>query len=110
MPYCDKCGKPVTPSDKFCRHCGKLQPLLSSSFDSSKMGPPVKSQANSTPTQKNNAPPPAQPSKFRNCRACGTTIHPGDKFCSKCLVLVPDQPPVIIPPDQLPPPPRQVFR
>jgi len=111
MPYCDKCGNSVAPSDKFCRQCGGLQPLASSSVDTSKMEPPLKSQANTTPTTKNNAPLPAvQPSRFRNCRACGNTITPGDKFCSKCLVLVKDPLPFEIPPDQLPPPSRQVFR
>jgi predicted nucleic acid-binding Zn ribbon protein len=109
MPYCDKCGKPVVSSDKFCRQCGGLLPL-SSSIDTLKIEPPVKSQANTTPIQKNNIPPPAQPSRYRTCKACGTTIHPGERYCSKCLVLVPDLPPVVIPPDQLPPPPRQVFR
>ena len=26
MPYCCQCGKPVTPADSFCAHCGGRQP------------------------------------------------------------------------------------
>jgi len=34
-----------------------------------------------------------QPSGVRTCTACGNVIKPGDKYCSKCLVIVRDNPP-----------------
>ncbi len=122
MPFCTKCGKPVSPTNKFCSNCGELQPVSPLSSDTSKVDPisedtcrscgnplspgitvcmfcgatrdnvPVSIPvANILQQSQNNAPfPPAQPSRFRKCPACGNTINPGDKYCSKCLVLVKD--------------------
>jgi hypothetical protein len=42
------------------------------------------------------------------CRACGNPIKPGDKFCSKCLVKVPDMPAAAPPAYQPPPAPAPV--
>ncbi|MBI1791710.1 MAG: hypothetical protein HYR60_29640 [Acidobacteria bacterium] len=27
MAFCSQCGKPVTPADRFCAHCGGAQPV-----------------------------------------------------------------------------------
>ncbi len=35
----------------------------------------------------------AQAAGVRTCTACGNVIRPGDKYCSKCLVIVRDNPP-----------------
>lgn len=43
------------------------------------------------------------------CKACGNPIKPGDKFCSKCLVKVPDMP-AAAPPAYQPPPPAPAFQ
>lgn len=34
-----------------------------------------------------------EPAGVRTCTACGTVIKPGDKYCSKCLVMVRDNQP-----------------
>jgi len=39
-----------------------------------------------------------EPTGVRTCKACGNVIKPGDKYCSKCLVIVRDnQPPAAAP-------------
>ncbi|MEI7649997.1 MAG: zinc-ribbon domain-containing protein [Methanomicrobiales archaeon] len=92
---CSSCGSPLSPSEKFCGICGSRAGQIAPA------APPAPSFA--TPVY---APAPA-PSQFqpaapvmgesagvRTCTACGNIIKPGDKYCSKCLVMVRDnQPP-----------------
>jgi hypothetical protein len=101
---CKACGNVINRGDKYCSKC---LVLVTDPFPTAI----PQTQLNSQKTPKSNAPLPAvQPSTIRKCKACGNVINRGEKFCSKCLVIVPELPPVEIPLDQLPPPPRQVFR
>jgi predicted nucleic acid-binding Zn ribbon protein len=83
---CSSCGSPLSPSEKFCGICGAR---------AGQVVPPAPSP--STPVYLAPAPiAPAVPvspaigqnSGVRTCTACGNVIKPGDKYCSKCLVIV----------------------
>jgi hypothetical protein len=67
MPkFCEKCGATVQkPEQRFCLQCGA----------------PLAPQE-----------PPPHPAATI-CRSCGTAIKPGEKFCSKCLVRIPEDVP-----------------
>jgi len=69
--------------------------------------PPPVYQAPPPPPPQYAAPAPVAPAAGGLvCRACGNPIRPGEKFCSKCLVKVPDSP-APAPAYQAPPPAYQ---
>ena len=102
---CSSCGSPLSPSEKFCGICGSRAGQIAPAT------PPAPSSA--TPVY---APVPApaplqfqQPAPVmgesagvRTCKACGNIIKPGDKYCSKCLVMVRDNPPQVAAPVRSP--------
>ena len=94
MTFCPECGKSVAPKAKFCRNCGasQLEDALSSVVPEP-VAAPVAVPAPSPAPLPMPAPVMGQPSGVRLCTACGNVIQPGDKYCSKCLVIVRDNPP-----------------
>jgi hypothetical protein len=65
LKFCENCGAPLEkPGQHFCLQCG-------------------------APVVQKGSPPPAIPAV---CKACGNPLRTGEKFCSKCLVRVGDQP------------------
>lgn len=62
MAFCNQCGKPTTPSDRFCMSCGATIP--------------------SAPPQQTGAIPVPPAPKF--CQACGKQAAPNDSFCMGC--------------------------
>ena len=82
---CMSCGSPLTPSEKFCGICGTR---------AGQAIPPAPSPATPVYITPASVPPVmGQTPSLRTCKACGNMIRPGDKYCSKCLVIVRDNPP-----------------
>jgi len=79
---CSSCGSPLSPSEKFCGICGTR---AGQTVPPAPQVPP----APLVPA----APAMGQTPNVRTCTACGNVIKPGDKYCSKCLVIVRDSPP-----------------
>ena len=90
---CKACGNPIRAGDKFCSKClVKVpdHPAVSPAPSAVYQPPPPPPPQYIAPVP---APEPAAPSATGlTCKACGNPIRPGDKFCSKCLVKVPDHP------------------
>jgi predicted amidophosphoribosyltransferase len=98
---CKACGNPINPGDKFCSKCLVKVPDLPVAAPAAYAAPAPVYQA---PAPAYQPPPPPPPPQYaapvpvapapvgRVCKACGNPINPGDKFCSKCLVKVPDNP------------------
>jgi predicted amidophosphoribosyltransferase len=96
---CRSCGNPIKPGDKFCSRC-----LVKVPDSPAVASAPAAYQAPSAPYQPPSPPPPhyvapvpapvsgAPAAGGLVCKACGNPIKPGDKFCSRCLVKVPDSP------------------
>ena len=119
---CRTCGAPLAPDEKFCGSCGTkagnapaaavpvLQPPAPAPVYQAP--PPVYQAPPPPPPQQYAAPAPAQSAAAPAaggliCKACGSPIKPGDKFCSKCLVKVPDNPAGAPAAYQAPPPAYQ---
>jgi len=91
---CSSCGSPLSPSEKFCGICGSRVDQITPA------SPPASSPINLVyapvfaPSEfQSPAPVMGEPAGVRTCTACGTVIKPGDKYCSKCLVMVRDNQP-----------------
>jgi predicted amidophosphoribosyltransferase len=133
---CRTCGAPLAPDEKFCGSCGTKagdalvpSPALPSPAPVYQQ-PPAPPLAYQAPAPVYHAPPPpppqyaappapaaAPPAAGLVCKACGNPIKPGDKYCSKCLVIVPGSPaaaPAAYAPPapvyQAPPPPAPVYQ
>ena len=129
---CRSCGAPLAPDEKFCGGCGARTgdipqapaPVYQAPAPVYQVPAPVyqaPAPVYQAPAPVYQAPPPAYqpppppPPQYAArapvapaagglvCRACGNPIKPGDKFCSKCLVKVPDNP-APAPVYQAPPP------
>ena len=111
---CRACGNPIKPGDKFCSKCLVKVPDTITPAVSPAPAPVYQAPAYQVPPPPPQyaAPAPVAPVTVGQvCRACGNPIKPGDKFCSKCLVKVPDSPATAVPPApapvyQVPPPPQ----
>lgn len=79
---CVSCGSPLADKGKFCGICGAS---ANSSTTTPPLPPPLDYPSGV-------AQEPMQNSVVRLCRSCGNLIKPGDKFCSKCLAKVADDP------------------
>ncbi len=97
---CGACGSPLSLSEKFCGVCGARAGQVAAAA----LIPPAPSTPVYSPIPTPAAvpiPPPvpvpapvmSQPSGARTCNSCGNAIKPGDKYCSKCLAIVRDNPP-----------------
>ncbi|MGB9176357.1 MAG: zinc ribbon domain-containing protein [Methanoregula sp.] len=78
---CKACGNPIKPGDKFCSKCLVKVPEVSA---------PVQAPAG-TPrsSPKDTAPVPATPPAGGDvCKACGSPLKPGLKFCSNCGAMI----------------------
>ena len=94
---CSSCGSPLSPSEKFCGICGsRAGQIAPAAPPAPSFATPVYAPA---PSQfQPAAPVMSEPAGVRTCTACGNAIKPGDKYCSKCLVMVRDnQPPAAAP-------------
>jgi predicted amidophosphoribosyltransferase len=99
---CRSCGTQLAPDEKFCGNCGTRAGDV----------PPAPVPVYQAPPPPAYQPPPPPPQQYATpvapaagglvCKACGNPIKPGDKFCSKCLVKVPDSPAAV--PAAYPPP------
>ncbi|OPX64653.1 MULTISPECIES: zinc ribbon domain-containing protein [unclassified Methanoregula] len=92
---CKACGNPIKPGDKFCSKCLVKVPEMPVPAPAPYQPPAPAYQPPPPPQYTPPAPvaaPPAAPAGGLVCKACGNPIKPGDKFCSKCLVKVPDMP------------------
>lgn len=70
MPFCDKCGKPIDTTAKYCGLCGNpVQPIIQT--DQSIKG---------TAFQQTNNPIP----KRKTCLRCGEELEPNGEYCSYC--------------------------
>ena len=89
---CSSCGSPLFPSEKFCGICGARAGQIAPAAPPAPLfATPVYAPA---PSQfQSPAPFIGEPAGVRTCTACGNVIRPGDKYCSKCLVMVRDNPP-----------------
>jgi predicted amidophosphoribosyltransferase len=91
---CTACGNPIKPGDKYCSKC------LVMVKDNAPAAAPVSAPAPVAAVplvQPVPAPMAAAPGSVRLCTACGNPIKPGDKYCSKCLVIVKDNQPAPLP-------------
>lgn len=91
---CSSCGSPISPLEKFCGICGSRtgQITPASPFAPSSETPVYATAPAPSPSQQP-LPVMGQSAAVRTCKACGNVIRPGDKYCSKCLVMVRDNPP-----------------
>ena len=121
---CRSCGASLAPDEKFCGSCGArtgdISPAPAPAYQApapvyQSPPPPVYQAPPPPPVYQQPPPPPPQyaaPAPVAPaagglvCHACGNPIRPGDKFCSKCLVKVPDSP-APAPVYQAPPPAYQ---
>ncbi len=94
---CKACGNPIKPGDKFCSKCLVKVPEI---FAPAVAPAAVEVHAPAPAT------PPAPSAGDLVCKACKNPLKPGDKFCSKCLVKVPERPAAAVAPAYQPPPPR----
>lgn len=92
---CKACGNPIKPGDRFCSKCLVKVPEI-----------PAPAVAPAAVGVHAPAIPPAPSGGDLVCKACKNPLKPGDKFCSKCLVKVPETPATAAPPAYQPPPPR----
>ena len=104
---CKACGNPIKPGDRFCSKClVKVPDSVPAAARVQASPPPPVYQPPLPAVPEYAVPAPVAPAgDLRVCKACGNPIKPGDRFCSKCLVRVPDivaAGPVVLPP---PPPP-----
>lgn len=98
---CTACGNAIKPGDKYCSKCLVIvrdtqPPAVTIAPIAAPVSAPVSSPALSP------APILGQSSGVRTCRACGNAIKPGDKYCSKCLAIVRDNPPQAVAPTPVP--------
>lgn len=93
---CSSCGSPLSSLEKFCGICGSRAGQIAPA------APPAPPSATPvyTPVPAPVPSPSQQPlpimgdsAGVRTCKACGNIIKPGDKYCSKCLVIVRDNQP-----------------
>jgi len=108
---CSSCGSPLAPSEKFCGICGARAGV---SAPATPVPLPVVPAYVPEPVRAAIPPPPPVPSPapvmgqnpgVRTCNSCGNIIRPGDKYCSKCLAIVRDNPPqaaIPVPPPMQP--------
>jgi predicted amidophosphoribosyltransferase len=90
---CKACGNPIKPGDKFCSKCLVIIPDIPVAAPAGYPAPAPVYQAPPPAPPQYAAPVPVAPEAgAKVCKACGNPIKPGDKFCSKCLVIVPDIP------------------
>jgi predicted amidophosphoribosyltransferase len=104
---CRACGNPIKPGDKFCSKCLVKVPDSPAPAPAAYQPPAPAYQAPPPPPPQSAVPAPAAAPATGGpvCKACGNPIKPGDKFCSKCLVKVPDNPAPAPAAYQAPPPP-----
>ncbi|MDO9324260.1 MAG: zinc ribbon domain-containing protein [Methanoregula sp.] len=99
---CGACGSPLSPSEKFCGVCGaragQMAPAPSVPAPAMPVYAPAPAPAAVPPTVPVPAQVTRQSSGVRVCNTCGNAINPGDKYCSKCLAIVRDNPPQGAPP------------
>jgi predicted nucleic acid-binding Zn ribbon protein len=107
-PACSACGAPLAPDEKFCGTCGAKTGAAPVAMVAP-VAPPVVAPPAAVPVPSPAAAAPVSPpvsapvsGGVRTCSACGNVIKPGDKFCSKCLVIVKDNIPAAAVP--VPPP------
>jgi RNA polymerase subunit RPABC4/transcription elongation factor Spt4 len=90
---CTACGNVIRPGDKYCSKC---LVIVRDTLPQAAAPAPVVAPAPVSAPVPSSLPIPApvmgQPSGVRTCNACGNIIKPGDKYCSKCLVIVRDNP------------------
>ena len=98
---CRTCGAVLAPDEKFCGNCGTKTGGAPAAAAPAPVPAPAAPPAYIPPPQ----PAVAFVAGALVCRACGNPIKPGDKFCSKCLVKVPDNLMAAAPAAQSPPPP-----
>ena len=112
---CRACGTPIKPGDRYCSNCLVKVPVILAPaavqaavpapgpVPASPPPPPPPSPPQSPP----GVPAPAAPAAGGMvCKACGNPLQPGDRYCSKCLVKVPEVPaPAPAPASASPPPP-----
>jgi predicted amidophosphoribosyltransferase len=106
---CKACGNPIKPGDKFCSKCLVKVPDDFTPAPAAYQVPPPVYQPPPPPPPQYAAPAPAPVTATPAagglvCKACGNPIKPGDKFCNKCLVKVPDGPAAAPAAYQAPPP------
>jgi len=94
---CKACGNPLTPGERFCSKCLVKVPEI--------LAPAVALAA----VEEHVPAPAVAPTTSATglvCKACGNPLKPGDKFCSKCLVKVPETPATAAAPAHQSPPPQ----
>ncbi len=80
---CKACGNPIKQGDKFCSKCLVKVP------DAGAVQPAPAAKPPAAPAPAAGTGPAAAAGVV--CKSCGNPIKPGEKFCSKCLVKVPDE-------------------
>jgi hypothetical protein len=110
---CRACGNPLAPADRFCSRCLVKVPDVAAPGTVTATAPAA---AAAPPAPAYEPPPPVSPPQSAApsagglvCRACGNPLAPADRFCSRCLVKVPDgvaTAPVQPTPPPPPPPPQ----
>ncbi len=94
---CSSCQSPLSPSEKFCGICGARagQSAPTPTSPAAPVFAPIPAPAAVPAPQPAGSPMPVMgsPSGVRTCNSCGNMIKPGDKYCSKCLAIVRDNPP-----------------
>jgi len=113
---CASCGSPISVSEKYCGICGAVAvaarvpaPAAGAVPAASPVPAPVYEDL-PPPESAVVAPVPSAAApvvELPVCKACGNPIRPGDKYCSRCLVKVPEMPaaaPAMSPPLQSPAP------
>lgn len=80
---CRACGTPLKPGEKFCSNC--LVMIQANGPQQTQSPPP---QATPAPVKSPVSPVVSSSPAPVTCRACGTPLKPGEKFCSNCLVMV----------------------
>ena len=93
---CSSCSSPLSPSEKFCGICGsRADPIAPATPPTPSSTIPVYASVPAPAPSPFQQPLPVmgESAGVRTCKACGNIIKPGDKYCSKCLVMVRDNPP-----------------
>ncbi len=81
---CTACGNPIQPGEKYCSKC------LVMVKDAVPAAPSPAPATTTAPQAASRFAPAAPAGSVRTCTACGNPIQPGEKYCSKCLVMVKD--------------------
>ena len=89
---CRACGNPIKPGDKFCSRClVKVPVILAPAAVQAAVPAPGPAPASPSPPLPPPPPPPAaepgpreSAAGDRVCKACGSSLNPGLKFCSNC--------------------------